>query len=97
MNKSSENQITDKKSIRTGLSLYKTGRSPYWFAQIWVGAEKKYYRKSTKETSRIDAAKVAEEIFESLKNQKVILQMIFYQITGTKNFENYQLKKQIST
>ena len=71
MNQSSVNQITDKKPIRTGLSLYKTGRSPYWFAQIWVGAEKKYYRKSTKETSRIEAAKVAEEVFESLKNQKV--------------------------
>ena len=71
MNQSSVNQITDKQPIRTGLSLYKTGRSPYWFAQIWVGAEKKYYRKSTKETSRIEAAKVAEEVFESLKNQKV--------------------------
>ena len=62
MNQSSVNQITDKKPIRTGLSLYKTGRSQYWFAQIWVGAEKKYYRKSTKETSRIDAAKTTELI-----------------------------------
>ena len=73
MNQSSVNQITDKKPIRTGLSLYKTGRSPYWFAQIWVGAEKNY-RKSTKETSRIEAAKVAEEVFESLEREKVLLE-----------------------
>ena len=68
MNQSSVNQITDKKPIRMGLSLYKTGRSPYWFAQIWVGAEKKYYRKSTKETSeRIFPWRVSTGLTEAIE------------------------------
>ena len=34
------NQKTHTKTIRKGMSLYKTGRSPYWFVRIWIGGEK---------------------------------------------------------
>ncbi len=46
---------THTKIIRKGVSIYKTDSSPFWFARIWINADKKYSVKSTKETSRLDA------------------------------------------
>ena len=65
------NQKTHFKKVRQGLSIYKTGQSQYYFARIWLSKEKRYTVKTTKETSRIDALEVAEEIFEKLKQNKV--------------------------
>ena len=41
---------THTKIIRKGVSIYKTDSSPFWFARIWINADKKYSVKSTKET-----------------------------------------------
>lgn len=50
------------KHLRRGLSIYKTGRSPFWHARLYDSVKRRYVVKSTKETSRLDAAEVAEEI-----------------------------------
>ena len=46
--------------------MYKTDASPFWFARIWVNSKNKYIVKSTKETSRVDAMEVVEEIISKL-------------------------------
>ncbi|PKP68325.1 MAG: hypothetical protein CVT82_15615 [Alphaproteobacteria bacterium HGW-Alphaproteobacteria-4] len=54
------------KHIRQGVAIYKTDRSPFWFARIWNPHEQKYLVRSTKETSRIEAADAATELADSL-------------------------------
>ena len=66
------NQKTHKKVIRKGLSLYKTTRSPYWFARIWISGDQKYVVRSTKETSRLAAEEVAEELLNDLKQDRYV-------------------------
>jgi len=56
--------------IRRGLAIYKTHASPYWFARILDPNTKKYLVRSTKETSRLPARKVAEELDADLKGQQ---------------------------
>jgi len=72
MTDQTRNQKTHTKTIRKGLSLYKTDRSPYWFARIWIGGEKKYVVRSTKETSRLVAEEVAEELLNDLKQDRFV-------------------------
>ena len=72
MTDKSRNQKTHTKTIRKGLSLYKTNGSPYWFARIWVGGENKYVVRSTKETSRLVAEEVAEELLNDLKQDRFV-------------------------
>ncbi|EEB83592.1 putative site-specific recombinase, phage integrase family protein [Roseobacter sp. GAI101] len=69
----SEKSVNTKKQIkhlRKGLSIYKTERSPYWHARVYISSQKKYVVRSTKETSRLDAAEVAEEILADLKSKQ---------------------------
>lgn len=63
---------TDKivRTIHKGLAIYKTDRSPYWFARVWNPFTKKYITRSTKEESRIDAREAAIELFDSLTKSK---------------------------
>ena len=65
----SKNKKTAFKRVRQGLAIFKTGQSQYYFARIWLPKKKKYVVKSTKETSRVDASEVAEEIYLKLKNE----------------------------
>ena len=58
---------TGKKHLRKGVTLYKRGASPFWYARIWNNSERQYLVRSTKETSRLEAAEVAEEIYADLK------------------------------
>lgn len=58
------------KHIRKGVAIYKTERSPFWFARIWNPRESKYLVRSTKETSRIEAADAATELADSLTAAK---------------------------
>jgi hypothetical protein len=53
-------------TVRPGLAIYKVGASPYYFARIRDSKNKKNIVRSTKETSRIEARKVAEELYQSL-------------------------------
>ena len=61
-----------KKNVRRGVSLYKVGASPYWYARIWNSSVGKYIVRSTKETSRLVAAEVAEELYSDLKQKKFL-------------------------
>ena len=68
----SEESLNSKKTIkhlRRGLSIYKTGRSPFWHARIYDAVKKKYVVRSTKESNRIEAAEVAEEIVDTYKKK----------------------------
>ena len=62
----SKNSKIGKKIIRKGLSIYKTGGSPYWYARMLVRGERKYVVRSTNETSRVQATTAAEELLEDL-------------------------------
>jgi len=67
MSSTSLNSKKTIKQIRRGLAIYKTGRSPFWHARIYDSAKKTYVVKSTKETTRLEAAEVAEEIYDRYK------------------------------
>ena len=47
--------------IRRGLALYQTYASPYYFARILDSRNQRYKIRSTKETNRVEARKVAED------------------------------------
>lgn len=64
----SKNQIPKLKHIKSGLAIYQTGRSPYWYARLWDTVAKKYVRKSTKEISLIDAIEAALEFVDTYNN-----------------------------
>ena len=66
----SVNSKKTMKKIRRGLSIYRTGRSPFWHARIYDPVKKKYAVRSTKETNRIEAIEVAEEILETYKSKQ---------------------------
>jgi integrase len=68
----SRNQKTQSKTLRRGLSLYKTNASPYWYVRIWVSGERRYFVKSTKETSRLTAEEVAEELLNDVKQKRFV-------------------------
>ena len=63
---------TAQKTVKLGVSLYKVGASPYWYARIWNSSTAKYIVRSTKETSRIVATEVAEELHSDLKQKKFL-------------------------
>ena len=68
----SRNKKTHVKTVRNGVSVYKTESSPFWYARVWVNTQKKYIVRSTQEVSRIDAIEVAEEIITKLKSTNVV-------------------------
>ncbi|NDB59236.1 hypothetical protein EB001_12390 [bacterium] len=53
-------------TIRRGVAIYKLHSSPYWFARVRDPKNRKNIVRSTKETSRIEARKAAEELAASL-------------------------------
>ena len=73
------------KQIRRGLSIYRTGRSPFWHARIYDPVKKKYVVRSTKETNRIEAIEVAEEILETYKSK----QNSSHATSKDRSFESY--------
>jgi len=76
------------KHIRKGVAIYKTERSPFWYARIWNPHERKYLVRSTKETSRIEALDAATELADGLTASK------FKNSKSKKpvSFETYALK-----
>lgn len=73
------------KQLRRGLSIYKTGRSPFWHARVYDSFRKKYVVRSTKETNRLDAAEVAEEIAADFKSK----QNTNHAVKKDRSFEHY--------
>jgi hypothetical protein len=51
--------------LRKGLSVYKTGRSPFWMLRLRDPFEGRYVVRSTKEESRIEAIAAANEYADS--------------------------------
>ena len=83
-----EESLNSKKTIkhlRRGLSIYKAGRSPFWHARIYDAVEKKYVVRSTKETTRIEAAEAAEEILDTYKKK----QNTAHAVSRERSFEHY--------
>jgi hypothetical protein len=83
-----EESLNSKKTIkhlRRGLSIYKTGRSPFWHARIYDAVKKKYVVRSTRETNRIEAAEVAEEIVDTYKKK----QNSSHAVSKDRSFEHY--------
>ena len=83
----SRNAKTHLKTIRKGVSIYKTDSSPFWYSRIWVNSKNKYMVRSTKEVSRIDAIEALEEIIMKLKENtdlsKVASKMMFSHFAGS--------------
>jgi len=52
--------------IRRGLAIYRTHASPYYYARILDPRAQRYKVRSTKETSRVQARLVAEELAQKL-------------------------------
>ena len=68
---STRNQIKETIKLQTGLHLYKTGQSKFWYVRILVPKTKKRISRSTQETSRIEAKKVAYEIYQDFMTKPV--------------------------
>ncbi len=68
MTESTKNQVSKLKHIRSGLAVYQTGRSPFWHLRLWDNSKKQYIRRSTKETSRIEAIDAAKEFADSYRH-----------------------------
>jgi len=64
----SKSKTTSQKNIRKGLAIYKTGQSIYWFLRLWDPLTKKYVRRTTKETVRIEAVEAAIEFADNYKS-----------------------------
>jgi hypothetical protein len=52
--------------IRRGLAVYQTFASPFYFARILDPRTRRYKVRSTKETSRLGARQVAEELAQQI-------------------------------
>ena len=52
--------------IQKGLAIFQINASPYWYARIRDSSTGRNIVRSTKETSRLEARKVAEELFVSI-------------------------------
>lgn len=85
MSEESQNSKKTIKHLRRGLSIYKTGRSPFWHARIYDAAKQKYVVRTTKEKNRIEAAEVAEEIVEAYKKK----QNAAHAVTKDRSFDHY--------
>lgn len=85
MTAKSPNAKKQIKHLRRGLSIYKTGRSPFWHARLYDPIKKKYVVRSTKETSRLDAAEVAEEILADYRSK----QNTNHAAEKSRSFEHY--------
>jgi hypothetical protein len=55
--------------IRRGVAIYQTHAGPYYYARILDPKTGKYRVRSTKETSRLEARKVAEELAYEMRRK----------------------------
>ena len=66
--KKSIDSVISQKDLRQGLSIYKTGRSPYWYIRLRDPLLGKYVVRSSKETSRVEAREAAFEFAASYQS-----------------------------
>ena len=61
--KLSKHRLNGKiESLSRGVAIYRTFASPYWLARIWDPRAGRYVVRSTKETGKLKARQVAQEI-----------------------------------
>ena len=65
------NKIHDLSAVEKGITIYKQERSDFYYVRIYLG-NRKYVRRSTGETSKIEAKKRALEFSESLRTKNKI-------------------------
>ena len=53
--------------LSRGVAIYRTYATPYWLARVWDAKAGRYVVRSTKETGKLKARQVAEEIAHELK------------------------------
>lgn len=58
--------------IRRGLHIYKVHASPFWRVRVRDPRNGKYIIRSTKEESRLEARRVAEEVFNNLFSKGIL-------------------------
>jgi len=63
--KPNPNAVQSIKHLREGLAIYKTGCSDNWLIRLRDPYSKKYVTRSSKETSRVEAASAAQEFAAS--------------------------------
>ncbi|MGC1328169.1 MAG: hypothetical protein WA850_20840, partial [Xanthobacteraceae bacterium] len=64
--------------VYKGVSIYPIRGSQYWQVRVWDSSRQKYTTRSTGETSRIEARKVASEFALSLnQSERVERQLTF--------------------
>ena len=85
MTKDSPNSKKSIKHVQRGLSIYKTGRSPFWYVRIYDAVKKKYVVRSSKETNRVDAIEAAHDILESYRKK----QNSAHAVSRDRSFEHY--------
>lgn len=69
----SRHALTEKViKICRGLAIYKVGASPYWQCRMRIAGHGGYVCQSTKETTRIEARKTAEELYEQVLQRHVV-------------------------
>jgi site-specific recombinase XerD len=59
-------RTTHRQIISTGIAIYKTGASPFWYARIWDAQTKRYSTRSTKCIVKADAIEEAFAIRNKL-------------------------------
>jgi ubiquinone biosynthesis protein UbiJ len=52
--------------LSRGVAIYRTFASPYWLARVWDARAARYVVRSTKETGKLKARQVAQEIAHEL-------------------------------
>ena len=54
--------------LSRGVAIYRTLATPYWQARVWDAKASRYVVRSTKETGKLKARQVADEIAHDLKD-----------------------------
>lgn len=93
MSVESPNKMTSIRHLRKGLSIYKTGRSPFWMLRLRNPYEGQYIVRSTKEVSRVEAIAAAEEYADSFF-RKANSVLALKQTNSFEYFANQMLKAQ---
>ena len=67
--KKSIDSIKSRKHLRKGLTIYKTGRSPFWNIRLRDPLLGKYVVRSSKETTRLEAMEAAYEFADTYRSK----------------------------
>jgi hypothetical protein len=67
--KRSKHRLNGKiERLSRGVAIYRTFASPYWQARVWDSKASRYVVRSTKETGKLKARQVADEIAHGLRD-----------------------------